>query len=107
MYGLCAVALIIRHFSREKVSGKQKDESFIQNKLPTKQIFRSGLLLFAIITLISGTFSLLIIILDFFNEGDVPDQSFMALVASSIFNYSIATILLLVRSTFFRKNANL
>ncbi|WP_226675923.1 hypothetical protein [Rossellomorea aquimaris] len=100
-YGICAVALIIRHFLRNKVSSK--NESFIQKSLPMKQIFRSGLLLFAIITILSGTFSLFIIALNFFTEGILPDQSFMALIASSILNYSFATLFLLVRSKFFKR----
>lgn len=105
VYGLCAVALMIRHFLRNKVSSKQET---VQGKQPTRKrkIIRSGLLLFAIITMLSGTFSLFIISLNFFTKGDLPDQPFMALVASSIFNYSFATILIFVRSKFFKKNIN-
>ncbi|MGM0841713.1 MAG: hypothetical protein ACQEWE_13340 [Bacillota bacterium] len=103
VYGLCALALMIRHFLRNKVSSKQET---VQGKQPTRKIIRSGLLLFAIITMLSGTFSLFIISLNFFTRGDLPDQPFMALVATSILNYSFATILLLVRSKFFKKNIN-
>jgi hypothetical protein len=104
VYGVCAVPLIIRHFLRNKVSSKM--ESFIQEKRPMKQIFRTVLLLFAILTMLSGTFSLFIIVLNFFTQGELPDQPFMALVASSLLNYSFATIFLVVRTKFFKKNTN-
>ncbi|WP_061810721.1 hypothetical protein [Rossellomorea vietnamensis] len=104
VYGVCAVPLIIRHFLRNKVSSKI--ESFIQEKRPMKQIFRTVLMLFAILTMLSGTFSLFIIVLNFFTQEDLPDQPFMALVASSILNYSFATIFLVVRTKFFKKHTN-
>lgn len=102
VYGLCAVALIIRHFLRNKVSSKQEDVSLVEDKLPKRKIIRSGLMLFAIMSILSGTLSLFIIGLNFFKQGDLPDQPFMALVVTIAANYSFATLLLLVRSKFFK-----
>ncbi|MGG3912704.1 hypothetical protein [Rossellomorea vietnamensis] len=106
VYGICAVALIIRHFLRNKVSSMQGDVSLVQDKLPKRKIIRSGLMFFAIMSILSGTLALFIIVLNFFTQGDLPDQPFMALVITIVTNYSLAVLLLLVRSKFIKNRVN-
>ncbi|WRP06345.1 hypothetical protein U9J35_21235 [Rossellomorea aquimaris] len=70
-----------------------------------RKIVRIGLLVFAIMGIISGTLPLAIISPAILSGNPMPDQ-FPAFAIIAVVNYSFAIVLLLVRSKFFKKSSD-
>ncbi|XXM72687.1 hypothetical protein ACQ0QQ_01965 [Lysinibacillus sphaericus] len=71
----------------------------------SKKVIRIGLLIFALMCVISGTLPLALISPDIFTGNTLPEQ-LPAFLIVAVVNYSLAIFLLLVRSKYFKKKRN-